>query len=139
MNTSKQKKAYITNSGTTVMLTPQQKAYADAKLNNPPTISKSHLIREINPNITKGTAQQLVKQYENNQSISIYTDEQINQASNNIVDIANNAKNENVKLSANQDILDRTQGKAIQQVQTTSKTININIDLTTDTSTESDA
>lgn len=34
---------------------------------------------------------------------------------------------------------DKIHGKAIQQVQTTSKTININIDLTTDTSTESDA
>lgn len=62
----------------------------------------------------------------------IYLQEHITKASNRIVSLIDNDKPD-IALRASQDILDRTQGKAIQQVQTTSKTISINIDLTTDT------
>lgn len=59
----------------------------------------------------------------------IYLQKHINKAVTNIVDIADNAKSEGVRLSANQDILDRTQGKATQQIQTTSNVVVINLDL----------
>lgn len=138
MATSRQKQAYTTPQGTVVMLTPQQKAYADAKLDAKPTQSKTELVQAINSDITKGTAQQLVKQYENNQSISIYTSEQVSQARSNIVSIANDVTGvkAETRLKANQDILDRTEGKARQQIDIQSTAITLSIDLTSALATD---
>ena len=130
--TSKHKSAYTTKQGSTVMLTPQQHAYAEGKLNARPTESKLSIIKRINPHVTNGTAKQLVKQYETNHSIATYTNEQLSQARNNIVTLANDIQGvkPETRLKANQDIIDRNEGRAVQKIHQTTEGIQINIDLT---------
>lgn len=66
-----------------------------------------------------------------NPNIILYTEQHIDRATKNIVDIANDSDlNPSVRLKANQDILDRTQGKASQSTTVESKVLNINIDFT---------
>lgn len=129
---SNHKQAYTTPQGTTVLLTPQQKAYADGKIHAKPGTSKSQIIQAINPDITPATARQLVNKYEKHQGIATYSNQQVMQARNNIVEIANDKTGvkAETRLKANQDILDRTEGKAIQRTEVQSTGITLSIDLT---------
>jgi hypothetical protein len=59
----------------------------------------------------------------------IYLQEHINKATSTIVTLLDNDKPD-IQLRAATDILDRTQGKAVQQIQSTSKVLVMSIDLT---------
>ena len=59
----------------------------------------------------------------------IYLQEHVDRAKQTIVQLLNSEKEE-MQYKASQDILDRNLGKAIQQVQTTSVGVQLNIDLT---------
>ena len=90
--------------------------------------------KQVHPNASDVTARTNVHQLLKKPESQIYLQKHINRATNRIVELVNSDKDE-IALRASQDILDRTQGKAIQQVQTTSQSISVNIDLTTDTDT----
>ena len=65
----------------------------------------------------------------------IYLQEHINKASNTIVQLLDSEKPD-IQLRAATDILDRTQGKAIQRTEVQSQSITLNIDLTQADETE---
>ena len=54
-----------------------------------------------------------------NPKIQVYLDEDVEMAISNIKKLANNAKNENVRLGANKDIIDRNRGKSPQGIDIT--------------------
>lgn len=60
----------------------------------------------------------------------IYLKEHIENARENIVELANSARSEKVRLEANQDILDRAHGKATSRVEATTTGVTLQIDLT---------
>lgn len=93
--------------------------------------------KQIHPTASDVTAMTNAYKLLQKPEAQIYLEKHISKASNRIVNLVDSDKPD-IALRASQDILDRTQGKAIQQVQTTSKTISINIDLTTDTDSQSD-
>jgi len=70
-------------------------------------------------------ASQLLKKPE----AQIYIQQHIDKATNTIVSLLE-AEKDDIKLRAATDILDRTQGKAVQQIQSTSKVLVMSIDLT---------
>lgn len=123
---SNKKRPVVTKSGRIVMLTPSQKAYADAKLLNP---NKSLLTvaAMAYPNQKPTTLSQQIQQNEKNQDIRIYNDEQFNKAALTVVELLDSSK-EDVKFRAATDILDRTYGKATQKVQSNTTNTNINIE-----------
>lgn len=103
--------------------------YAEQKTKN---ATKAY--KQIHQNASDVTAMTNAYKLLQKPEAQIYLERHISKASNRIVNLVDSDKPD-IALRASQDILDRTQGKAIQQVQTTSKTISINIDLTTDTDT----
>jgi len=125
---SKKKHKHITKSGVVVELTPQQKAYADAKLQakaGTPLIASA---KQAYPNAGYDTLRQIVAQNEKNQSIAIYSNEQLNRAKTRVVELVESDR-EDIALRASQDILDRTEGKPIQKQEITQKSVSISIDL----------
>lgn len=127
----KAKQEYTTKKGTVVRLTKQQKDYADLKLANP-NAALTDIVKQAYPNAKDSNyASTIAAINEKNQSIQIYTNEQISNAKRRIGQLVHSER-EDIALRASQDILDREHGKAVQQVQTESKAITINIDLSGD-------
>lgn len=60
----------------------------------------------------------------------VYAQQVVEEAKANIARLANSAKSENVQLAANQDILDRNEGKARQTTEHVSRKLSVMIDLT---------
>ena len=94
--------------------------------------------KQIHPTASDVTARTNAHKLLQKPESQIYLQKHIERAKATVVSLLDSEKDD-IRLRSAESILDRELGKAIQQVQTTSKTININIDLTTDTSTESDA
>lgn len=134
----KRKITVVTKDGTQVQLTPQQKAYADIKATNP-TMSLAEVARRAYPNATGATPHQIVNQNENNQSIRIYSNEQLKDAQTFIHSTVNN---ENAKirdrLTAAFRVEDRNLGTVVQQIQSNSTKLVLNIDLTQSDTTQLD-
>lgn len=65
----------------------------------------------------------------------IYLQNHIDKARNKIVELVDSDKQE-ISLKASQDVLDRTQGKATQRIEAQSTSVNIVIDLGSNTSPE---
>ncbi len=126
----KRKITVVAKDGTEIKLTPQQKAYADIKATNP-TMSLAEVARRAYPNATGATPHQIVNQNENNQSIRIYSNEQLKDAQTFIHSTVNN---ENAKirdrLTAAFRVEDRNLGTVVQQIQSNSTKLVLNIDLT---------
>lgn len=61
-------------------------------------------------------------------SVQIYKDSAVSKAKKRIVQLVS-SDNESIALKASQDIVDRTEGKAIQRNETTSKVINVKLDM----------
>lgn len=124
----KAKTEYNTKSGTKVRLTKQQKDYADIKLENP-NMALVDVVKQAYPNAKDSNyASTIAAINEKNESIQIYTNEQVNKAKKRVIELIDSER-EDIALRASVDVLDREHGKAVQQVQTTSKVMTINIDL----------
>ncbi len=134
----KRKITVVAKDGTEIKLTPQQKAYADIKATNP-TMSLAEVARRAYPNATGATPHQIVNQNENNQSIRIYSNEQLKDAQTFIHSTVNN---ENAKirdrLTAAFRVEDRNLGTVVQQIQSNSTKLVLNIDLTQSDTTQLD-
>ena len=126
--TRKAKETIVMKSGAIVKLTPQQKAYADLLLEQPNT-AQTDIVKQAYPNVTDSNlASTIAAQNNKNTDIQIYTSEQVSKAKRRIVELIDSER-EDISLRASVDVLDREHGKAVQQVQTTSKVMTINIDL----------
>ena len=126
--TRKAKETIVMESGAIVKLTPQQKAYADLLLEQPNT-AQTDIVKQAYPNVTDSNlASTIAAQNNKNTDIQIYTSEQVSKAKRRIVELIDSER-EDISLRASVDVLDREHGKAVQQVQTTSKVMTINIDL----------
>lgn len=93
------------------------------------TRNASAAYKQVYPNASDITARTNAYQLLRKPSSQVYLQEHTKQAVNNILELANTARSEQVKLQANQDILDRNFGKATikQEVNTTGVTLNINL------------
>ena len=126
--TRKAKETIVMKSGAIVKLTPQQKAYADLLLEKPNT-AQTDIVKQAYPNVTDSNlASTIAAQNNKNTDIQIYTSEQVSKAKRRIVELIDSER-EDISLRASVDVLDREHGRAVQQVQTTSKVMTINIDL----------
>jgi hypothetical protein len=125
---SKKKHKVVTPSGTIVHLTKGQKDYADGKFKNPqaPLIE---IAKAAYPNQSQNTLAQIVNQNEKNTAISIYSNEQVSKAVSTIHELMDSGR-DSVRLSASQDVLDRTHGKARQITEVKTTSLSISIDLT---------
>lgn len=93
------------------------------------TRNASAAYKEVYPLASDNTARNNVSQLLKQPSSQVYLQQHTTQAVNNILELANTARSELVRLNANQDILDRNFGKATikQQIETTGVTLNINL------------
>lgn len=128
--TPRQKKIeVVAKDGTTILLTPKQKQYADLKAQQPAR-SLASIVREVYPNANPDTARQIAHRNEQNTNIALYNNEQVNDAKTYIHSVVNN-ENEKTRdrLSAATDVLDRATGKATQRIEQTTTGVQFTIDL----------
>ena len=93
------------------------------------TQNASLAYKQVYPNASDTTARNNASQLLKKPDAIIYLQEHTNKAIRTVVGLLDSDKPD-IQLRASQDILDRHYGKAIQQVQTTSKQVVISIDLT---------
>ena len=94
-----------------------------------PNLNQSEAYKTIHPTASDVTARNNASQLLKKPEAQIYIQKHIDKATNTIVSLLE-ADKDDIKLRAATDILDRTQGKAVQQIQTTSKVLVMSIDLT---------
>lgn len=111
-----------------VKLTRKQKAFADGIINNPKA-SAAEIARQTYNITDNKTSAVVASQNLSKTNISLYIDEHVNKAKERIVQLIDSDKPE-IQLRASQDILDRTHGKAKQQIEQVTTGVTLNIDLT---------
>lgn len=112
---------------TSVKLKPNSKAMANFEIENPKE-TKTDAYLATHKTTNRATARAEASKLTAKPSYQIYKQEQVDQAKVNILDLANNAENESVKLKANQDVIDRNEGKATQKQITENTNLNINVE-----------
>lgn len=130
IKTSAKKIQVVAKDGTEILLTPQQKKYADLKTERPKD-SLASIVRDVYPNANSDTVRQIVNQNEKNKNIALYSSEQLNDAKTFIHNTVNNqeAKTRD-RLTAAFNIENRVLGTPIQQIQHTTTGVTLHIDLT---------
>lgn len=108
-------------------LKPRSKAMAKIMVEKP-KLSKTDAYLETHNTTNRATARAEAAKLTAKPSFQIYKQEQVEQAKTNILDLANNAENESVRLKANQDVLDRNEGRATQKQITENTNLNVNIE-----------
>lgn len=109
-------------------LKPRTKAFVDELLNDKSISQTEAYIRTHetnNRNVAAKEASKLVRK----RNVSIYKASHVKKAKERIVSLVDTS-NESIALKASQDILDRTEGKAIQKTENTSKVVEVKLDLT---------
>ena len=118
------------------LLTDKQKAANDEYINNPKISKTEAIVRTYNVASRKNASAMVPKTF-NTPAARRYREDQVERAANNIVEIANDKKvRPDVRLKANQDILDRNDGKATQKTENKSQTVKIIADFTGGTAGE---
>jgi hypothetical protein len=112
-------------------LTDKEKSALDEYIADP-KISKPEAVRRSKYNVTNNhSSQTIAGRLFNKPAAKRYLEEQAETAANNIFEMANDkAIKAEVRLKANQDILDRTDGKATQRSINQSQTVKIVADFT---------
>lgn len=107
---------------------PKTKAMVDKLLDNPKMSQTEAYIQthDTENRLNAGiAASKLLKQ----PNVMIYKDSAIRKAKKRVVSLVD-SENENISLKASQDILDRTEGKAAQKTEHTSRVVRVEVDLT---------
>tara|TARA_R110000868_G_scaffold253843_2_gene510467 strand:- start:8 stop:397 length:390 start_codon:yes stop_codon:yes gene_type:complete len=120
----------VAKDGTHIMLTPQQKAYADLKVERPGA-SLASIASEVYPNANPDSVRQIVNKNEQNKNITLYSNEQLSDAKTFIHETVNNteAKTRD-RLTAAFRIEDRVLGTPVQQIISQTQGVTLHIDLT---------
>lgn len=90
----------------------------------------SQAYKEVHPNASDITARTNAYKLLKQNSSQVYLQQHTSQAVNNILELANTARSELVRLNANQDILDRNFGKATIKQEQVSTGVTLVINLT---------
>lgn len=109
-------------------LKPKTKATVDEILANP-SISHTEAYIRNHGTTNRNSARASVAKMLAKPSVQIYKDSAVRKAKERIVSLVESS-NESIALKSSQDILDRTEGKAIQRNETTSKVVEVKLDLT---------
>lgn len=96
------------------------------------TRNASQAYKQVHPNASDITARVNAYKLLQKPSSQVYLQEHTTQAVNNILELANTARSELVRLNANQDILDRNFGKATIKQEQVSTGVTLVINLTGD-------
>ena len=101
-------------------LTKKQKIFADEYIetgNGTKSAKKAYNAKTDTPDNTNAA---IASENLKKPNIKVYLDEHVEEAKLRIVELSKSAKNENVRYSANKDIIDRNRGKAPQGIDITS-------------------
>lgn len=108
-------------------LKPKSKAVLDELLNNPKMTQREAYLKHHKTS-SVATADVNASRLLNSAKARIYSDRAVGKAKKRVVALVDSS-NENISLKASQDILDRTEGKAIQRSENTSKVVEVRLDL----------
>lgn len=108
-------------------LKPKTKQFIDELLNNP-KISQTEAYIRTHRTENRSTAGSRASELVKKRSVQIYSNATVGRAKKRIASLIDTT-NESIALKASQDILDRTEGKAIQKTETTSKVVEVKLDL----------
>ena len=109
-------------------LKPKTKQLVDTLIENP-KLSQTEAYIQIHGTNNRNSARATASAILAKPNVSIYKDSAIRKAKTRIVSLVS-SDNEGIALKASQDILDRTEGKAVQKTENTSKTVEVKLDLT---------
>lgn len=85
--------------------------------------------QEVHPNASPESARVLASQLLAKPEAQIYLKEHIDKAQQTIVELMTTSEKDDIRLRSAQDVMDRSHGKAVQQVQQNTSGVTINIDL----------
>ena len=109
-----------------IKLKPKTKAFADKLISNP-KMSHARAYLETHQTNNMNTAGVEAHRTLRNPNVQIYLNKHIDKAKHRIVELID-SKKENIALQASDSVLDRALGKPTQQIQSTSKRINITLE-----------
>lgn len=92
-------------------------------------VNQTQAYKMVHPNATDNTARNNASQLLKKPEAQIYLQKHIDKARTTMVTLLD-AEKDDIKLRAATDILDRTQGKAVQRTEVNSSILTLNIDLT---------
>lgn len=107
---------------------PKTKALYDEIINNPKITQREAYLKTHKTNNIR-TADNQASRLLNSDKYAIYRASAVGKAKRRVVQLVD-SNNESIALKASQDILDRTEGKAIQKTENTSRTLEVKLDLT---------
>ena len=108
-------------------LTSKQIAFVDKLLENSNLSATEAYMQIYKPN-SRASARAEASKTLAKPNVSIYKDSAVRKAKERIVSLVS-SENESIALKASQDIVDRTEGKAVQKNETVNKTIEVKLDL----------
>lgn len=85
---------------------------------------------QVHPNAAPTTAESNVAQLMAKPEAQIYLKQHIDKAQETIVELMTSSEKDDIRLRAATDVLDRSHGKAVQQIQQTTTGVTLTIDLT---------
>jgi hypothetical protein len=106
---------------------PRTKAFVDELINNKDISNTEAYIRTHDTN-NRTTASVQASNLLRKRSVSIYKASAVKKAKERIVTLVDSG-NENIALKASQDIIDRTEGKAVQKSESINRTVEVKLDL----------
>ncbi len=109
-------------------LKPKSKQVLDELLNNP-KLSNTEAYMKVHQTNNRKSASVSAARLLAKPSARIYSERAVGRAKKRIVELVD-SNNEQIAYKASADILDRTEGKAVQRNETTSKVVEVKLDLT---------
>jgi hypothetical protein len=109
-------------------LKPKTKQLVDNLLENP-KLSQTQAYIDIHGTTNRDSARATASALLAKPNVQIYKESAVKKAKTRIVTLIE-SQNESIALKASQDVLDRTEGKAIQRNETTARTVEVKLDLT---------
>jgi DNA-binding MarR family transcriptional regulator len=108
-------------------LKPKSKQVLDLLLENP-KLSQTEAYAMVHGNATRKTAATAASALIRKPEARIYSERAVGKAKRRIVTLVD-SKNEGIALKASADILDRTEGKAVQKSENINRTVEVKLDL----------
>lgn len=109
-------------------LKPKSKQVLDLLLENP-RLSQTEAYMRVHGTTNRATAAAKASELVRKDTARIYSERAVGKAKRKIVQLVDSG-NENIALKAAQDVLDRTEGKAVQKTENLSRTVEVKLDLT---------
>jgi phage I-like protein len=108
-------------------LKPKSKQVLDLLMANP-KLSQTEAYLMVHKTKNRETASAKASELVRKDTARIYSERAVGKAKRRVVQLVD-SRNESIALKASADILDRTEGKAVQRNETTSRTVEVKLDL----------